>query len=102
MPSRHLRPLALCVLPSGSRILVGEGRDLVKGQTSDRPLGGGIEFGESSEAAIAREIRQELCVEITGLRALLAIQASDRARGWNPRGDRFRSAGRGPPARRIA
>ena len=65
MTRKRIRPLALCVLRNGTRILVSEGHDSVKGQTYYRPLGGGIEFGESSVAAITREIREELGVEIT-------------------------------------
>jgi len=65
MTPKQIRPLALCVFRNGSRILVSEGLDFTKGQTYYRPLGGGIEFGESGVAAITREIREELGVEIT-------------------------------------
>ena len=63
----QIRPLALCVFRDGDRILVFEGFDPLKNQTFYRPLGGGIEFGESSEDAVRREIREEMNAEITDL-----------------------------------
>jgi len=66
----HIRPIALCVFKNNNRILVFEGHDLIKGETYYRPLGGGIEFGESSEVAVRREIMEELHSEIDGLKYL--------------------------------
>jgi 8-oxo-dGTP pyrophosphatase MutT (NUDIX family) len=40
--------------------LVAHGHDSVKSEDFYRPLGGGIEFGELSEAALRREIKEEL------------------------------------------
>ena len=54
------RHLAICLLRRGSLFLVGEGYDRVKEQRFYRPLGGGIEAGESAEEAVVREIREEL------------------------------------------
>lgn len=65
----RIRPLALCLLrdPQG-RLLLGEGRDDVKGETFYRPLGGGIEFGERGVDAVVREIREELDAAIVDVR----------------------------------
>jgi 8-oxo-dGTP pyrophosphatase MutT (NUDIX family) len=41
-----------------------EAFDPVKGETFYRPLGGGVEFGETSAAA-AREIREEVSADVT-------------------------------------
>jgi len=60
----RVRPLAICVFRKDDRILVAEGFDSVKGQTFYRPLGGGIEFGESSADTIRRELREEINVEV--------------------------------------
>lgn len=70
----QIRPIALCVFRDGDRILVLEGYDPLKQQTFYRPLGGGIEFGESSEEAVRREIKEELDAEIAGLRLLGTLE----------------------------
>ncbi|WP_410609421.1 NUDIX hydrolase [Amycolatopsis sp. lyj-109] len=62
MPS--IRPIVLAVIRRGDALLVFEARDDAKGETFCRPLGGGIEFGETSEEALAREFREELDAEI--------------------------------------
>jgi 8-oxo-dGTP pyrophosphatase MutT (NUDIX family) len=63
----RIRPIAICVFRNNNRILVFEGHDTIKGQTFDRPLGDGIEVGEYSDAAMRREIMEELHSEIEGL-----------------------------------
>ena len=49
---------------NGNRILVGDAYDGVKQQLYYCPLGGGIQFGETSDIALRREIREELECEI--------------------------------------
>jgi len=66
----QIRPIALCVFKNNNRILVFEGHDPIKGETFYRPLGGGIEFGESGEVAVRREIMEELHTEIETLKHL--------------------------------
>ena len=66
----HIRPIAICVFRTKGRILVFEGYDPSKGQTYYRPLGGGIEFGESGETAVRREIMEELHSAIIDLKHL--------------------------------
>ena len=66
----HIRPIALCVFKNNNRILVFEGYDVIKRETYYRPLGGGIEFGESGEVAVRREIIEELQSEIEELEHL--------------------------------
>ena len=60
----RIRPLAICVFRHNDRILVAEGFDAVKQQTFYRPLGGGIEFGETSAGTVRRELKEELNVEV--------------------------------------
>ncbi len=74
MSAACIRPLALCVFHRDGRILVQEARDTSTGQCFSRPLGGGIDFGESSAAAIAREIREEIGAEISEQRLLGTLE----------------------------
>ena len=62
-----IRPKAVCVFRRGAEILVGPAFDSVKEEEFFNPPGGGIEFGEYSDAAIRREIEEELSAEVTGL-----------------------------------
>src|SRR5689334_23480140 len=70
----QIRPLAVCVFRREDRLLVIEANDQVKGETFYRPLGGGIEFGETSSDAITREVREEIGAEITDLKYLGALE----------------------------
>ena len=67
-----IRPKAVCIFRRGSDILVSGGRDEVKGETYYCAPGGGIEFGERSDQAARREMREELGAEVDDL-ALLAV-----------------------------
>jgi 8-oxo-dGTP pyrophosphatase MutT (NUDIX family) len=64
MKKNRIRPLAICVFRHQGRILVNQGYDSVKDQYFYRPLGGGIEFGETSMDTVCRELMEELNVEI--------------------------------------
>ena len=70
----QIRPIAICVFRNSDRILVFEGRDPVKGEIFYRPLGGGIEFGESGEAAVRRELKEEINVDVGDLRFLGVLE----------------------------
>jgi len=63
----HIRPLAICVFRYGDKILVFEGFDPLKGETFYRPLGGGIEFGETSAETVRRELMEEISAEVKDL-----------------------------------
>src|SRR5512141_3072532 len=69
-----IRALAICVFRNNNRILVFKGYDPTKDQTFYRPLGGGIEFGETSEETVHREIKEELGEEVTDLKYLGTLE----------------------------
>jgi 8-oxo-dGTP pyrophosphatase MutT (NUDIX family) len=70
----HIRPIAICIFHHQNKILVFEEYDFVKKQTFYRPLGGGIEFGETSEETIRREMMEEMNVEVTDLKYLGTLE----------------------------
>lgn len=69
----RIRPIAICLFLHEGRFLVGEERQS-DGSRFYRPVGGGIAFGESSEQALRREIREELGVEVLDPRLLGVIE----------------------------
>ena len=70
----RIRNLALCVFRHRGRILVACLHDPAKNQDFYRPLGGGIKFGESTEDAVRREMREELDCEISGVKLLGVLE----------------------------
>lgn len=73
MATDHPRAIALCLFLHGDRILVSQvmENDVVLGY---RPIGGGIEWCEHSRDAVAREIREELGVEVANLRLVTVLE----------------------------
>ena len=69
-PPQYIRALALAVIRKGSAILVHKGFDSNKQQYYYRPLGGGIEFGETYHDAIRREITEEISAELCNIMLL--------------------------------
>jgi 8-oxo-dGTP pyrophosphatase MutT (NUDIX family) len=74
MPSDKIRVIAICVFRHGDRILVFEHYDKFKGTPYYRPLGGGVEFGETTEQALKREIKEEIAEEISDLKLLTVLE----------------------------
>ena len=70
----YLRVKAVCVFTDEDRILAIDGHDPTKGQSFWVPIGGRVEFGETSREAIAREVEEELSAEITDLRLLGVLE----------------------------
>jgi 8-oxo-dGTP pyrophosphatase MutT (NUDIX family) len=74
MAKMWARPVALGVIRVLDELLVFRGYDQSKGETYYRPLGGTIEFGEHSEAAVRRELREELNASVVTARLLGVIE----------------------------
>jgi 8-oxo-dGTP pyrophosphatase MutT (NUDIX family) len=53
---------------------VTEGFDTANNQRYARPLGGGVELGETSEQTIVREIREEIGAEVLDLKLLGVLE----------------------------
>ena len=60
----HIKTKALCLFRHQDKVLSSYGYDPAKDETYLRPIGGGIEFGETSTQAIAREVLEEIQQQI--------------------------------------
>ncbi|MGD2180635.1 NUDIX hydrolase [Lusitaniella coriacea] len=69
-----IRVIALGLIRDESRIFVSQGYDTAKQETFYRALGGGVDFGETSLAAVQREFQEEMQAELTNLRYLGCIE----------------------------
>lgn len=70
----RIRIKVMCVITDGDRVLAGHGYDDVKNEDFYRVLGGNMEFGETSEEGVRREIREELNSEIEDLKFLDVVE----------------------------
>lgn len=62
---KEARPIVLGLAVRKGRILASKGYDKIANKTFYRAIGGGIEFLEKSEVALAREFKEELGINIT-------------------------------------
>ena len=72
--TQHIRPVSICLFRNGNKILVSECFDSVKQDYFCRPLGGGIEFGETSREAMLREISEEIGTDVENLNLIKVIE----------------------------
>jgi ADP-ribose pyrophosphatase YjhB (NUDIX family) len=74
MTAKYIRVIAICVFRHGDKILVFEHYDKSKSTPFYRPLGGGVEFGETTGQTLKREIKEEIGQEITDLKLLTVLE----------------------------
>lgn len=74
MGPRFPRSIAICVIRDGERYFVARGHDSMRNLTFYRPLGGTIEFGETGEQTVARELMEETGQQVTGLAYLGTLE----------------------------
>jgi ADP-ribose pyrophosphatase YjhB (NUDIX family) len=74
MNEGKIRTIVLGIFLHEGRLLVFRGEDPARDIVFYRPLGGGIEFGERSDEAFVREMREELGAEVTDIRYLGLIE----------------------------
>jgi len=72
--SGEIRVLALGLIRDCDRIFISEGYDPTKQQTFYRVMGGGVDFGETSLAALKREFQEEIQAELTNIRYLGCLE----------------------------
>jgi 8-oxo-dGTP pyrophosphatase MutT (NUDIX family) len=70
----RIRPIAICILHHAEKILVIKYWDRIKQETFYRPLGGGIEFGETGREAIVRELAEEIGAQVADVRYLFTLE----------------------------
>jgi len=67
-PKGEIKLKAMCFFERAGKILVSKGFDTVKKEHFYRHLGGHVDFFETAEAGIRREIQEELGSEINNLK----------------------------------
>ncbi len=74
MRPQQIRVITICLIYKDDSILVFEGYDHTKAQTFYRPLGGGIDFGETSLDALQREFHEEINAQLVNLRYFCTLE----------------------------
>lgn len=69
-----IRVLALGMIRQGDRLFLGEGYDPIKQEYFYRALGGGVDFGETSLAALQREFQEEIQAELTNIQYVACLE----------------------------
>ncbi|MGI8935232.1 MAG: NUDIX hydrolase [Phormidesmis sp.] len=71
--AKRIRPISLGLIEHSGHIFVSQGQDCHTQETFYRFLGGGIDFGETSQAALEREFVEEIQAELTDIEYLTCL-----------------------------
>ncbi len=71
--SKRIRPISLGLIEHSGHVFVSQGKDGHTQETFYRFLGGGIDFGETSQAALEREFIEEIQAELTDIEYLSCL-----------------------------
>lgn len=71
---QKIRVISVAVIWHQDRLFVSQGYDPVKEEIFYRCLGGGVKFGETSQAALVREFQEEIQAELTQLQYLGCLE----------------------------
>lgn len=71
---RCIRAKAVCVFRHKNKVLLSEGYDPVKNEHYLIPIGGGIDFGETSAQATRREVMEEIGAEARDLKLVGVLE----------------------------
>jgi len=69
-----IRGLAIAFIRKEGKILLSPGFDKSKNEHFYRPIGGGINFGETSQEALKREFKEEIDADITDCQLITVIE----------------------------
>lgn len=70
----NIRTVSLCIIRKGDQILVQEMYDQKTKKKFYRPIGGTVEYGESSKQTVIREVLEEINCTITEPRLYFIIE----------------------------
>jgi len=69
-----IRVKAMCLFERDGKLFVSKNYDRAKKETFYRVIGGSVEFSETAEEAVRRELREELNLEIENLQFLTVVE----------------------------
>ncbi len=69
--AKRIRSIALGLIEHEGHVFVSQGKNL--GETFYRFLGGGIDFGETSQAALEREFQEEIQAALTDIEYITCL-----------------------------
>ncbi len=75
MKPNQIEAKAICIIVRNNKeVLVGMGYDEIKQEHFGRMVGGGMNFGETGEEGVRREIREELHSELENLTFITIVE----------------------------